>query len=63
MDRLDGERGAEWVVSIDYDPGLSLVRRLFHKPDQAALEPIRAAVREALRTTAGIQMVPEGEEP
>jgi len=31
------EAPAQWVVSVTYDPGLNLAKRLFHKPDQQAL--------------------------
>jgi hypothetical protein len=27
------EAPAQWFISVNYDPGLNLVKRLFHKPD------------------------------
>ena len=30
------EEPAQWVVSVDYDPGLNVIKRLLHKPDQGA---------------------------
>src|SRR4051794_29932192 len=35
------EAPAQWVVSINYDPGLNLAKRLFHKPDQQAPGQLR----------------------
>jgi len=40
---------AEWVVSVNWDPGLNLIRRLFHKPDPAAFAAIRDRVWAAIR--------------
>lgn len=59
VDPLDDGSGAEWVVSVAYDPGLSLIRRLFHKPDTAALERIRDALWAALRADERIRVVDE----
>jgi hypothetical protein len=59
VDRLDEGSGAQWVVSIAYDPGLSILRRLFHKPDAAALGRIRDAIWSALRNGEGIRVVDE----
>jgi hypothetical protein len=61
IDQVDGG-GAQWVVSVAYDPGLSILRRLFHKPDEAALARIRETVWGALRTTQGIRVVEQDEE-
>lgn len=61
VDRIEGDTGAEWVVSWNYDPGLSIIRRLFHKPDAAALERIAGAIREALASAEGIRILEEGE--
>src|SRR5579871_4640986 len=30
------EEAAQWVVSVNYDPGLNLIKRLFHKPNRQA---------------------------
>ena len=61
VDELDGGRGAQWVVSVAYDPGLSIVRRLFHKPDTAALTRIREALWAALRADDQMRIVEEAE--
>ena len=39
------EAPAQWVVSVNYDPGLNLVKRLFHKTDRQALEQLRDCQR------------------
>ena len=54
------EGPAEWVVSVGYDPGLSLLKRLFHKPDAEALERLRARVWQTLRSTSGIRVLDAG---
>lgn len=55
------EAPAEWVVSVAYDPGLSLVKRLFHTPDRAALSSVRERVWQVLRSTEGIRVVDDEE--
>jgi hypothetical protein len=47
----------EWVVSVGYDPGLNLLKRLFHKPDKASQAELRARVRQALGSTRGIEVL------
>lgn len=51
------EEPAEWVVSVGYDPGLNLFKRLFHKPDAEALGRLRARVWEVLGSTPGIRVL------
>ncbi len=51
------EEPPQWVVSVDYDPGLNLVKRLFHKPDSRGFERVRDRVWEAIRATNGIKVV------
>ena len=52
------EEPAQWVISVNYDPGLNLVKRLFHKPDRRALEELREHALKALRSNAAIREVP-----
>ena len=61
VDRIEGDAAAEWVISWNYDPGLSIIRRLFHKPDTAALERIGVSIRGALASAEGIRILDEGE--
>jgi len=54
------EEPAQWVVSVAYDPGLNLFRRLFHRPDPGGLTQMREAVWGALRTADGIRVLDDG---
>lgn len=54
------EEPAQWVVSVAYDPGLNLFRRLFHRPDPGGLMQMREAVWGALRTADGIRVLDDG---
>ena len=51
------EEPAEWVVSVGYDPGLNLLKRLFHAPDREALAGLRARVWQVLGSTRGIRVL------
>jgi hypothetical protein len=52
------EAPAQWVVSVDYDPGLNVVKRLFHRVDRDALGQLRDSVRQALTSNTAIKVVP-----
>jgi hypothetical protein len=47
----------QWVVSVSYDPGLNLVKRLFHKADQGAFRTVRDGVWQALGAHAGVTIL------
>jgi hypothetical protein len=49
---------AQWVISVNYDPGLNLIKRLFHKPDRQALEQLRGHLLQALKSKTAIRIVP-----
>jgi hypothetical protein len=51
------EEPAEWIVSVSYDPGLNLLKRLFHKPDAEALARLRTRLWQVLSTTPGIRVL------
>ena len=51
------EEPAEWVVSVVSDPGLNVLRRLFHRPDAQALARLRARVWQVLRSTPEIRVL------
>ena len=51
------EEPADWVVSVSYDPGLNVLKRLFHKPDAQALARLRGRVWQVLDSTTGIRVV------
>lgn len=48
---------AEWVVMFAYDPGLSLIKRLFHKPNVQAFDQLRARIRHSLEANPAITIV------
>jgi hypothetical protein len=51
------EEPAQWVVSVNYDAGLNVVKRLFHKPNGAAFHILREGVWQAVTATAGITVI------
>ena len=51
MDESVGEEVAEWMVGVAYDPGLSLVKRLFGKPNPSQLLAICRGIDARLRNT------------
>ena len=51
------EEPAQWVISVVYDPGLNLVKRLFHKPDLQALQNLRQHVFQAVTSNPAIKIV------
>src|SRR6187399_3297798 len=53
------EEPAQWVVSVDYDPGLNLVKRLFHRPDPQLLTLVRNRISQVLSSTPGIRVLTE----
>jgi hypothetical protein len=58
------EKAAQWVVSVSYDPGLNIVKRLFHTPDESAFERVRNGVWAAIRSHEGIKILGEsGDRP
>jgi hypothetical protein len=57
VDEEPTEEPAQWVVSVSYDPGLSLVKRLFHKPDATEFRKVCDRVREVLGSTEGIKIL------
>jgi hypothetical protein len=52
------ESPAQWVISVNYDPGLNVIKRLFNKPDLQALQNLRDHVMRAITSNAAIRIVP-----
>jgi hypothetical protein len=52
------EAPAQWVLSVSYDAGLNLLKRVFHKPDRQALQTLRDRVRKAVTSNIAIRIVP-----
>src|SRR5689334_13733403 len=47
---------AQWGVHVAYDPGLNLIKRIFHKPDLRALARLRDHIRQVLTSNAAIKI-------
>jgi hypothetical protein len=54
------EEPAQWVVSLNYDPGFNLIKRLFQKPDATAFHELRDHVWQILQATDGIKIIEAG---
>jgi hypothetical protein len=52
------EGPVQWVVSVNYDTGLNLVKRVFHKPDREALKQLRDSIRQVLTSNIALKVVP-----
>lgn len=48
---------AQWIISVEYDPGLNLVGRLLHKHDRHAFEQLQDRVQLILESNKAIRMV------
>jgi len=51
------EPPAQWVVTVIYDPGLNVFKRLFHKPDPVAFGQLRDGIWAVLQSNAGIKVI------
>ena len=51
------EAPAQWLISVNYDPGLNLIKRLFHKPDRQALMQLRDQTWQSLRSNSAIKII------
>jgi hypothetical protein len=51
------EETPQWNVSITYDAGLNILKRLFHKPRQRSFETIRDRIWQSLKKQKGIRVV------
>jgi hypothetical protein len=57
IDDRPPEVAAQWIVSVTYDPGLNLVKRLFHRPDPHAFAELRDRVWRAIRSNNAITVL------
>jgi len=55
------EAPAQWVVSVNYDPGLNIIKRLFHKPDMQVSQNLRDHIRQIVTSNPAIKIVPTPE--
>lgn len=54
MDDSIGQDDAEWLLTIAYDPGFNIFKRLFHTPRMADLTFLTKAVHAALASGAAV---------
>jgi hypothetical protein len=47
----------QWVVSVAYDPGLNILKRLFHTPDRGLFNLVRDRVWDVLKSTDDIKII------
>ena len=52
------EPPAQWVISVTCDPGFNLIKRLFRKPDQQALQTLSDRVRQVIMKESNFKIVP-----
>jgi hypothetical protein len=57
MDESIGEDVAEWQITIAYDPGLNIFKRLFARPDEENLLKLSKAIDAALRSEKSIRNI------
>ncbi len=55
-DEPKGE-SAEWVVSVNYDAGPNVLKRLLHKPDPQAFTVLRDRLWHTLKSNPAIKIV------
>ena len=51
------EDPAQWVISVGYDAGLNLIRRLFHKSNQQMFSLLRDRIWQSLKSNSEIKIV------
>jgi hypothetical protein len=51
------EPPAQWVISVDYDPGFNLIKRLFHKPNGQRLHSLFDIVTNAIASEPRIKII------
>jgi hypothetical protein len=49
------EAPAQWIISVTYDPGINLVKRLFHRAHRQGIEQLYARVRQILASNSAIK--------
>ncbi len=51
------EEPAQWVVSVNYDAGPNLIKRLLHKPNRQVFAVLRERVWQAIRSNPAIRTI------
>lgn len=57
------EAPAQWVISVNHDPGLNLIKRLVHKTDVEALATLRNRVWQVLKANSAIRIIETSKRP
>lgn len=52
------EAPAQWVISANYDPGLNLIKRIFHRPDRQALQQLWGGIQQVVKSNSAMKIVP-----
>jgi len=47
---------AQWIVTVVYDPGFNLIKRLFHKPNPQVFTQLRDRIWNALKSEQRIKL-------
>jgi hypothetical protein len=47
----------QWVVSVDYSPGMNLIRRLFHKSHHQGFALLRDRIWQSLKSNSEIKIM------
>jgi hypothetical protein len=51
------EGPAQWVLSVAYDPGLNLVKRMFHRPNVVAFSTLRDHIWRTINRASDIKLI------
>ena len=57
------EYNGEWGISISYDPGLNVFKRLFHKPDRHSFDRLRTEVLLSLKSEPAMSSLVDRDTP
>jgi hypothetical protein len=49
------EEPPQWVVSVNYDPGPNIIKRIFHKPDRQAFAQLREQIWHAIQSNSAFR--------
>ena len=51
------EEPAQWVVPVNYDAGLNVIKRLLHKPNREAFSILRDRIWQSARSDSAIEII------
>lgn len=47
----------QWVITVTYEPGLNLIKRIFHRPDARAFAKLRDQIWQILESNSAITTI------